>query len=99
MNEIRFEWDPIKAKLNIAKHGITFEEASTVFNDEFGILFDDPDHSEDEDRSILLGFSANAKMLIVCHCIRGEDNIIRIISARKATKTEELTYTEINQGW
>lgn len=99
MKEIRFEWDFQKAQTNIKKHGISFEEATTVFSDERAILFDDPDHSQDEDRSIILGFSANARMLIVCHCIRGEGNIIRIISARKATKTEENMYTEINQGW
>ena len=99
MDELRFEWNPNKAKTNIEKHGISFEEAATVFADEQAILFDDPDHSEDEDRSILLGFSAMAKMLIVCHCLREEGNVIRIISARKATKTEEKQYTEINQGW
>ena len=69
-----------------------------MFADEQAVLFDDPDHSEDEDRSILLGFSAMAKMLIVCHCLREEGNVIRIISARKATKTEEKQYTEINHG-
>ena len=99
MDELRFEWDPNKAKINIEKHGISFEEATTVFADEQAVLFDDPDHSEDEDRSILLGFSAMAKMLIVCHCLREEGNVIRIISARKATKTEEKQYAEINQGW
>ena len=99
MVEIRFEWNPNKAKTNIEKHGISFEEASTVFADEKAVLFDDPDHSEDEDRSILLGFSALARMLIVCHCLREDGNVIRIISARKATKTEEKQYTEINQGW
>ena len=99
MDELRFDWDPNKAKTNIEKHGISFEEATTVFADEQAVLFDDPDHSEDENRSILLGFSAMAKMLIVCHCLREEGNVIRIISARKATKTEEKQYTEINQGW
>ena len=99
MDELRFEWDPNKAKTNIEKHGISFEEATTVFADEQAVLFDDPDHSEDENRSILLGFSAMAKMLIVCHCLREESNVIRIISARKATKTEEKQYVEINQGW
>lgn len=99
MNEIQFEWDENKARTNILKHGISFEEASTVFADEFAIIFDDPEHSEDEDRSIILGFSANANMLIVCHCIRGEGNIIRIISARQATKSEAKQYEEINKGW
>ena len=81
------------------KHGITFEEATTVFMDEMAVIFDDPEHSEDEDRSIIIGFSSAARMLIVCHCLRGEGDIIRIISARKATKTEANQYTEINQGW
>lgn len=99
MDELIFEWDPHKAKTNIDKHGISFEEATTVFADEQAILFDDPDHSGDEERSILLGFSAMSNILIVCHCLRGEGNIIRIISARKATKTEEKQYNEINQGW
>ena len=99
MDEIKFEWDPQKAQSNIKKHGVSFEEAATVFSDEQAIIFDDPDHSQDEDRSIILGFSASARMLIVCHCLRGEGNVIRIISARKATKTEASVYSEINQGW
>ena len=99
MDEITFAWDAHKAKLNIEKHGVTFEEAATVFSDECAVLFDDPDHSEDEERLLILGFSANARMLIVCHCLRENGNKIRIISARKATKTEEKQYAEINQGW
>lgn len=99
MKMTTFEWDSNKAKINIAKHGVSFEEASTVFFDEQAVLFDDPEHSENEDRSILLGFSSSAKMLIVCHCVREKGYIIRIISARKATKNEERQYTEINQGW
>ena len=96
---MKFEWDSNKAKINIEKHGISFEEASTVFDDEQGILFDDPDHSLEEDRFILLGISSLAKLLIVCHCYRGEDGIIRIISARKATSSESEQYEEINEGW
>lgn len=99
MDEIRFEWDPQKARRNIEKHGVSFEEAATVFSDETAILFDDPDHSETEDRLLILGFSANTNMLIVCHCLRGEGSIIRIISARKATKSEAKQYDEINRGW
>lgn len=99
MDGLRFDWDPIKARTNIEKHGVTFEEATTVFLDEAAILFDDPDHSEDEERFLLLGISSSAKMMIVCHCYRGEDEIIRIISARKATKKEEKQYNDINQGW
>ena len=99
MDEIRFSWDVNKAKTNIEKHGVSFEEALTVFSDEFAIIFDDPEHSEEEDRTIILGFSASARMLIVCHCLREEGNVIRIISARKATKTEAQQYTDINRGW
>lgn len=99
MNEIRFEWDNNKAQINIEKHGVTFQEASTVFADEAAILFDDPEHSLKEERFLLLGMSSQAKMLIVCHCYRGTDDIIRIISARKATKAEAKQYSEINKGW
>lgn len=96
---MKFEWDDNKAQLNIEKHQITFEEASTVFYDEEAILFDDPDHSDDEERFNLLGFSSGANLLIVCHCVRGDNDIIRIISARKATKRESKQYTEINERW
>lgn len=99
MNRLNFEWDPNKAKINIEKHNISFEEASTVFSDENAILFDDPDHSLDEERFLLLGVSSQAKMLIVCHCYRSHDEVIRIISARKATKSETKQYSEINKGW
>ena len=100
MNELRFEWDNEKAQSNIEKHNISFEEASTVFTDSNAILFDDPEHSLDEERFIMLGFSNQSRMLIVCHCCRGENaDIIRIISARKATKNEQKQYIEINEGW
>ncbi len=99
MDSIKFEWDNNEALINIEKHGITFSEASTVFADENAILFDDPEHSMEEERFMLLGMSSQAKMLIVCHCYRGTDDIIRIISARKATKTEVQQYHEINKGW
>ena len=99
MNEIRFEWDNKKATNNISKHGVSFEEATTVFDDINAVLFDDPDHSEDEDRFILLGKSIKANMLIVCHCTRAEETVIRIISARKATKTESEQYNEFQKGW
>lgn len=99
MDSIKFEWDNNKARRNIEKHGITFEEASTVFADEEAILFDDPEHSAKEERFLLLGMSIQAKMLIVCHCCRGANDIIRIISARKATKNEKKQYVEINRGW
>ena len=99
MNNINFEWDNNKALINIKKHGVTFEEAGTVFFDENAILFDDPDHSEVEERFLILGISDQNKMLIVSHCYRGEDGVIRIISARKATKTETKQYLDINKGW
>ena len=76
------------------QHGITFEEASTVFFDDRALLFDDPVHSIDEDRFLLLGMSETAKLCIVCHCYRESDSVIRIISARKATKTETRQYNE-----
>lgn len=92
MNNIQFEWDNSKAHINIEKHNVSFEEATTVFADENAILFDDPEHSEEEERFLLLGFSEQARMLIVCHCYRSDDEIIRIISARKATKKESSYY-------
>ena len=92
MDKLHFEWDENKNKINIEKHGIDFIEASTVFSDEQAILFDDPEHSEHEDRFLLLGMSDTAKVCIVCHCYRSSDQVIRIISARKATKKEEQTY-------
>ncbi|MBP5414220.1 MAG: BrnT family toxin [Lachnospiraceae bacterium] len=99
MNEMKFEWDLNKALTNVKKHGVSFEEASTVFDDENAILFDDPDHSESEERFMLLGLSIEANMLIVCHCVRKEGSIIRIISARRATKSETKQYIDIVKGW
>ena len=90
---MRFEWDPNKNEINKRKHGLSFEEARTVFYDDYAILFDDPDHSAEEDRFLILGLSQREKLCIVSHCYRGADEIIRIISARKATKTEEKYYT------
>ncbi len=92
MTAIYFEWDDAKAATNLSKHGISFEEARTVFYDEQARLISDPDHSENEDRFILLGLSSTLKILIVCHCYRSDDNIIRIISARKATTQEIKVY-------
>ena len=87
-----FDWDENKNRINLDKHGITFEEASTVFFDDRALLFDDPEHSLDEDRFLLLGMSENAKVCIVCHCYRESDIVIRIISARQATRKEEQRY-------
>ena len=94
MDDLRFEWDPNKNILNQKKHKISFEEAQTVFYDDNALLIDDPDHSEEEERFILLGFSHRANILVVCHCYRRSDSVIRIISARKATKNEERTYND-----
>ena len=87
-----FDWDENKNRINLEKHGITFEEATTVFFDDRAILFDDPEHSIDEDRFLLLGMSETAKVCIVCHCYRESDTVIRIISARQATRKEEERY-------
>jgi uncharacterized protein len=92
MPEIQFEWDPAKSRSNKRKHGVSFEEAQTVFLDENAIRFYDPDHSEDEDRFILLGLSIRIRVLVVCHCYRVNDTVIRIISARRADKTEAEDY-------
>ena len=92
MNSLRFEWDPGKATLNFKKHGVSFDEARTVFFDERARLIDDPDHSDGEDSFILLGLSSAMRVVLVCHCLRGEDQLIRIISARKATPRESKSY-------
>lgn len=91
-NELRFEWDPVKNTLNERRHGLSFHEASTVFVDENAILINDPDHSAEEDRFILLGLSSTLRVLVVCHCYRTLDNLIRLISARKADGQERRTY-------
>ena len=92
MSEIRFSWDENKNKLNKRKHRISFEEAKSVFYDENALLIDDPDHSDDEDRFIMVGLSSSLRLLIVCHCYRENDEVIRIISARKATLHETKSY-------
>lgn len=89
---IEFEWDEHKAVTNFKKHQISFDEAKTVFFDDFGVQFFDDDHSSAEERFLMLGMSSSAKLLIVCHCERGSGAIIRIISARKATKRESAFY-------
>ena len=92
MRDLRFEWDPKKDAANQRKHGVSFDEAITVFSDEHALLIDDPDHSEDEERFILLGLSSALRTLVVCHCYREADSIIRLISARKATRSEREEY-------
>ena len=92
MAEIIFEWDNKKEKTNKRKLGISFEDARTAFYDENAIQYFDPDHSDEENRFILLGFSFKLKVLVVCHCFREGESVIRIISARKADKDEEYEY-------
>jgi len=89
---IRFEWDPLKAVANLKKHSVSFEEAQSTFYDEFAVQFYDDEHSTSEDRFLLLGLSSKARLLLVCHCEEGAGNIIRIISARKATNRESAFY-------
>lgn len=89
---MRFEWDRAKAAANLSKHRVSFEEARTVFYDDFAIQFFDEDHSSAEERFIMLGMSSNARLLVVCHCERGKGEVIRIISARRATRSEAAYY-------
>ena len=89
---IKFEWDSLKSAKNLKKHGISFDEAKSVFFDEFATQFFDDEHSEDEERFIMLGLSSEARILTVCHCERGNGEVIRIISARRATKSESEFY-------
>ena len=92
MTDWRFEWDEDKNRENIRKHGVSFQEAQTVFLDENAMRFFDPDHSRNEDRFIMLGMSFKLRVLVVCHCHRKNDTVIRIISARKADKREAKGY-------
>ena len=91
MSQIRFQWDPRKAKSNEKKHGISFEEARSVFFDEQGLLLEDPQPFHEEERFVLLGLSASLRLLVVVHALR-EGDVIRIISARKATRKEKREY-------
>ena len=92
MYKLRFIWDEGKARTNERKHGVTFDEAKTVFYDDNAELIGDPDHSSQEDRFVMLGMSSRARILIVCHCYRENNGVIRIISARKATRKEQAQY-------
>ncbi len=89
---IEFQWDDNKAKVNSEKHSVTFQEAKTVFYDEFADQFFDKENSDEEERFLLLGRSVHSRILMVCHCYRESDEVIRIISARKATKSETKFY-------
>ena len=92
MADLVFEWDPAKAAANVRKHGVSFDEAETVFSDEHALLLDDPEHSADEDRFVLIGLSAASRTVVVCHCYQERADVIRLISARKATRTERHEY-------
>lgn len=91
---LRFEWDEVKNKHNRAKHGVWFEEARSVFDDPQSCVFHDPEHSDEEERFLILGMSFAARILVVVHCYREADSVIRIISARKATRKELKFYEE-----
>ena len=91
---LSFEWDEGKNRANQKKHGISFEEAQSVFFDEHALQYDDPDHSGDEDRFLLLGHSLTLRVLVVCHCFRASGSVIRIISARRATSGERAVYRD-----
>jgi uncharacterized DUF497 family protein len=94
MQDIQFDWDPAKARANLRKHGVAFEESQTVFADALALLIDDPDHSADEPRFVLLGSSSAPRILVVVHACRSAPDTIRIISARKATKAERAIYVK-----
>ena len=90
--KLTFEWDTNKEKSNIKKHGVSFVDAKTAFHDEYAMQFYDPDHSDDEDRFILLGTNHQLKTLVICHCFRQTETVIRIISARHADASEQAAY-------
>ena len=92
MVPIRVEWDPAKARINLRKHGVSFEEAETVFYDDHALLLDDPEHSGDEERFVLLGLSSRFRVIVIVHTYREHDAVIRLISARRATKAEQAGY-------
>ena len=92
MEGIEFTWDEQKNRANVRKHKVSFEEARSVFFDENALRFFDPDHSSEEERFIMLGMSFSLRVLVVCHCYREDDAVIRMISARKANKREQLNY-------
>ena len=94
---LRFEYDERKSRANERKHDVSFQEGESVFYDPNARLKHDPDHSSEEDRFVLLGLSSKPRMIVVCHCYREDEEVIRIISARKATKEEEMQYQEFNR--
>jgi uncharacterized DUF497 family protein len=94
VKRLRFEWDPRKATANLRKHGVSFEQARSVFLDENALLLPDEEHSEEEDRFLLMGISGRVRTLVVCHCYRQADEVIRLISARKANSQERRQYED-----
>ena len=98
MSEMKYVWDKDKNRDNYRKHGVDFQEASTVFRDDYAVLFDDPDHSDDEDRFLIIGYSIKERLCIVSHCYRENGDTIRIISARKALKDEIRDYNDFLEG-
>ena len=92
MSDLRFEWDDRRNGQNRRKHGVSFEEAESVFSDEWALLIAGPEHSDAEDWFVLIGLSTAARTLVVCHCLRAGGDVIRIISARKADRTERSQY-------
>ena len=91
--DLHFEWDPAKARANLRKHGISFDEAETAFADEYALVLPDPDHSStDDERLVLIGLSAALRVLVVIHCELEDGNVIRLISARRATRSERAQY-------
>ena len=92
MSKLRFAWDEAKGRANERKHGVSFDEARSVFVDENGLLLEDPEHSVDEGRFVLLGLSSTLRLLLVCHAYREVEDVIRIISARKANRSERNQY-------
>lgn len=94
LGELKFEWDEAKSRANRSKHRVTFNEAASAFLDEFARIIPDPEHSDEEQRLLLLGTSGLFNVLVVCHCYRIDDDVIRIISARRADKSERNEYAE-----
>lgn len=94
MKKIKFEWDEAKAKSNLIKHGVSFDEAKSVFDDDFARVIYDETHSKNEERFVILGMSKKLRILVVVHCLRQDGLTVRLISARKATQNEQNQYKE-----
>jgi uncharacterized protein len=94
MPDVRYDWDARKSRANKTKHGVSFEEARTAFLDEHARVIPDPEHSADEERFVLLGMSVQLRVLVVCHCYRASNRVVRIISARRADPSERRQYAE-----